>query len=533
MTSAELASKQSHAGSVGKDAAPSVDRPVAGNFDAWVARNSAWIALCIIVVGFAFRLYYCGACYLNPDEAQHFNAARPSTWSGAYHESMRLAHPPLFVLVLHAFLILGRSEMILRLPSLLAATAALWIAFIWLRRSLGEIPALVGLLFMAVSPAAISASTEVRQYGLQLLFICSVLYATERALTEQSTRWAVIQGLCLLGALLTHYSTPVVIASIGIYNLLRCIIDRAPRRLWFIFAAAQVVLALVLLWLYVTNLSKSSLSHVAGFSYANVYFPRGGETALAFSKRALVATFAYLVNQKRAYLAMLLLAAGIAALFVGRTKAPRLMGLLIIFPFIIGFMTGIVHALPFAGSRHQTYLLPFLAAGFAAAITWIPRRFAALSLLPVLALALFFIARNSPDNNPRLMPMRDMTATINYINETIPLSAPLFVDEQTRFILGYYLGRNDSGLDAPRAIWNNPTVGDRRLVSSRDWLFDPNDAIAHANKLADGIGLPAGDPLWIVSTAWLDVPLDQRLHTGTAFLATDFGKNAIIKSTHE
>jgi hypothetical protein len=228
-----------------------------------------------------------------------------------------------------------------------------------------------------------------------------------------------------------------------------------------------------------------------------------------------------------------LLAAGIAALFVGRTKAPRLMGLLIIFPFIIGFMTGIVHALPFAGSRHQTYLLPFLAAGFAAAFTWIPRRFAALSLLPVLALALFFIARNSPDNNPRLMPMRDMTATINYINETIPLSAPLFVDEQTRFILGYYLGRNDSGLDAPRAIWNNPTVGDRRLVSSRDWLFDPNDAIAHANKLADGIGLPAGDPLWIVSTAWLDVPLDQRLHTGTAFLATDFGKNAIIKSTHE
>jgi hypothetical protein len=533
MTSAELAGEKGPAWSIGQDAARSVDHPAPGNFESWVVRNSAWIALCIIIVGFAFRLYYCGACYLNPDEAQHFNAARPNTWLGAYHESIRLAHPPLFVLVLHAFLILGRSEMILRLPSLLAGTAALWITFIWLRRSLGAIPALAGLLFMAVLPAAISASSEVRQYGLQLLFICSALYATERALAEQSNRWAVIQGLCLLGALLTHYTTPVVIASIGIYNLLRCIIDRAPRRLWFIFAAAQVILALILLWLYLTDLSKSSLSHGAGFSYLDTLFARPGEKALAFSERALVATFAYLVNPKRAYLSMLLLMAGITALFMGRTKAPRLMGLLIIFPFIIGLITGIVRALPFAGSRHQTYLLPFLAAGFAAAFTWIPRRFAALSLLPGFALALFFIARNPPDNNPRSMPVRDMTATINYINETIPHSAPLFVDEQTRFILGYYLGRNDSRLDAPRAIWNNPTVGDRRLVSSTDWLFNSNDAIAHANRLADGIGLPAGNPSWIVSAAWLDIPLDHRLHTGTPFHSTDFGANTIIEIAHE
>ena len=528
MTSAELAGKKNPAWSAGENSASAT-----GRLESWVLSNSHWIALCIIVVGFAFRLYYCGVCYLNPDEAQHFNAARPSTWAGAYHESMRLAHPPLFVLVLHAFIMLGRSEMIVRMPSLLAATAALWITFLWLRRCLGKIPALVGLLFMAVSPAAISASTEVRQYGLLLLFICGALYATERALTEQSSRWAVIQGLCLLGALLTHYSAPVVIASVGIYNLLRCIVDRAPRRLWFIFAAAQLVLALVLLCLYVTNLSKSSLSHVAGFSYLDTYFARPGETALAFSGRAIVATFAYLVNQKRAYLSMLLLVGGIAALFMGRTKAPRLTGLLIIFPFIIGLITGIVHALPFAGSRHQTYLLPFLAAGLAAAFTWIPRRFSALTLLPVVALALFFIARNPPDNDPRLMPMRDMTATINYINQTIPRSAPLFVDEQTRFVLGYYLGRNDSGLDAPRAIWNNPTVGDRRLVSSRDWLFDPNDAIAHANKLAEGINLPAGVPIWIVSAAWLDIPLDQRLHTSTHLRFSCFGSNCIIETTHK
>jgi Dolichyl-phosphate-mannose-protein mannosyltransferase len=532
MTGAEVAGKKSKASNLGRSTVTSADRP-ADKLETWIVRNSAWLALVIIVAAFAVRLYYCGATYLNPDEAQHFNAARPNSWLAAYYESTRLAHPPLFILVLHAFLFLGRSEVILRLPSLLAGTAALWVTFAWLRRSLGAVAALVGLLFIAVSPAAISASTEVRQYGLLLFFICSALYATERAFAEYSSRWAILQGFCLLCALLTHYTAPVAIASLDLYVVLRCIFDRASRRLLLLFAAAQVVLALVLIWLYFQNLSRSSLSHVAGFSYLNLYFARPGETALGFSKRALVATFAYMLNQKRAYLAMLLFVAGVVALLIGRTKASRLMGILIAAPFVVGLVTGIIHALPFAGSRHQTYLLPFLAAGFAAAFTWIPRKFAALSLLPVLAIALYFVARNPPDNNPRLMPVRDMTAAINFINQAIPHSAPLFVDEQTRFVLGYYLGRNDSRLDSPRGLWNSPTVGGRRLISSRDWLFDPDNAIAQSNKSAAAIGLPLGNPLWIVSVAWLDTPLSERIPAAVPVTSKEFGTISVIESAHQ
>ena len=66
-----------------------------------------------------------------------------------------------------------------------------------------------------MSPAALSASTEVRQYGLLLFFICGALYATERAFAERSTCWAIIQGLCLLGATLSHFTAPVVIACTG------------------------------------------------------------------------------------------------------------------------------------------------------------------------------------------------------------------------------------------------------------------------------------------------------------------------------
>jgi predicted membrane-bound mannosyltransferase len=140
----------------------------ASRIEAWVITNSSWLALGIIALAFAIRLVYAGSCYLNPDEAEHFGAARLSSWFETYKAALMLAHPPLFILILHGTLILGRSELILRLPSLVGGTAALGLAFLWLRRCVGEIAAFAGLGFMAFSPAAISASTEVRQYGLLL-----------------------------------------------------------------------------------------------------------------------------------------------------------------------------------------------------------------------------------------------------------------------------------------------------------------------------------------------------------------------------
>ena len=45
----------------------------------WVKRNSTWLALGVIAVAFVLRLIYADSCYLNFDEAGHFDAARPST----------------------------------------------------------------------------------------------------------------------------------------------------------------------------------------------------------------------------------------------------------------------------------------------------------------------------------------------------------------------------------------------------------------------------------------------------------------------
>lgn len=63
-----------------------------GRLEAWVLRNSSWLALGIIAAAFALRLVYSGSCYLNPDEALHFWAARPSSWLETYKASFFLAH---------------------------------------------------------------------------------------------------------------------------------------------------------------------------------------------------------------------------------------------------------------------------------------------------------------------------------------------------------------------------------------------------------------------------------------------------------
>lgn len=500
-------------------------------FETWVNTNSGWLAMAVITAAFALRVYYAASCYLNPDEAQHFNAARPDSWHGALDASVKLAHPPLFILVLHAFLFLGRSEVILRLPSLVAGTAALWLTFAWIRRTLGEIPALGGLLFMAVSHASVSASTEVRQYGLLLCFTCGALYATERALAEMSARWTIVQGLCVLGAVLTHFSAPVAIVCVDIYFLLRCQSKRVPLRIQLTFVTAQVVVGVIFAWLYVR---MSAYSQIFDLTYLNSYFLRPSETLIGFSKRAFIETFAYMVNRRWAYLIMVVFAAGLVAIVIKRTKAPRPMALVIVSPFAIGLLAAVMHKLPFAGSRHQTYMLPFLAAGLAAAITWIPRRLAAPLLCLVTLLAFSWAIRNPPDNNPRSMAIGEMTAAVDYIDRSVPQSAALCVDNSSLYVIWYYLGRNDSSLDSTLPLETRQVIGGRRIVSlpRRIWSFDPDSAILQANAAASAAGF-SGKPLWIFSVGWLDPPLTSRLHGGRVLSARDFGTVSVIEAARE
>lgn len=510
----------------------------ASRLDAWAVKNSSWLALGIIGAAFLIRLADASYCYLNPDEAAHFGAARPSGWIEAFQSSLKLAHPPLFILALHGVLFLGRTELVLRLPSLIGGTAALWLTFAWIRRSLGAISALAGLGFMALSPAAISASTEVRQYGLLLCFVCGALYATERTFAERSTVWTVVQGLCLAGALLTHYTAIVVIVSLGLYGLLRSLVESVPRPVIFTMGMSQVVLAALLGWLYFGQVrGLIPFGPGASMDYLqHYYYMRARETLHGFTWRAIWGTFSYAVgNQRLAMLFMLVFLAGLAALLLGRTKAPRLMAFVVITPFVVGFAAAIAQVFPFAGSRHQTYLLPFLAAGISAALTPLSRGLAVPLLLLGAFIAPFWVARAAPDNNPRIMPKHDMTAAVEYIGRMVPQGMPLFVDYETRQILTYYLAGNDRSLDILRSKERaEEQLGGNRVVVPKEyvWAFHPDEVLEQVADSARTQGVPPGDPLWMLSVAWLEPSLASRLPVVGNREVREFGRISVIKVSH-
>lgn len=506
-----------------------------GKLESWVAKNAGWLALGAIAGGFFVYLFFASCCYLNPDEAGHFDAARAPSWMGAYRAALGLAHPPLFILVLHGMLFLGRSEPMIRLPSIIGGCAALWFTFAWLRRSLGAIPALAGAGFMALSPAAISASTEVRQYGLLLCCICGALYTTERAFAERSARWAIAQGLFLLGALLTHYAATVVLLCIGLYCWLRLFRDGVPRRLALTVATCQIVQASVLIWLYFAQVRHgipfgpgASMDYLQNFYYAGTR-----ETPLAYAWRAMSGTFAYASGRRVAFVFMLVVLAGMAFLLKGRAKAPPwAMGFLVISPFIVGFSASICQIFPFAGSRHQAYLLPFFAAAIAAAFATLGRGLAVLLLLAEALIAPLWLMQVHTANDRRVMPLRDMTATIDYLNRTVPSGAPLFVDAQTRYVLGYYLSRNDKELatvKAPRGV--ESPLGRFDVVEPIHyvWEFVPGDVLNQVNQAAEVIGVSSRDPVWIASVAWGSPSLASRLPAASGCDLKEFGAISVIK----
>jgi hypothetical protein len=124
-------------------------RSGANRLEAWVVGNSDWLALVIIVGAIAVRIAYAASCYLNPDEVQHFNAARPHTWLEAYRASTDLAHPPLFILALHAVLCFGNTEFIQRqlCPSSASTSIFYWPASYAGCRGASCLPLLQGSAF--------------------------------------------------------------------------------------------------------------------------------------------------------------------------------------------------------------------------------------------------------------------------------------------------------------------------------------------------------------------------------------------------
>jgi len=82
------------------------------------------LAALVLAAGFVARLLPAWRYFLNPDEALHYVLADQSSLTLAWKAALTNAHPPLLIVVLYYVRLWGHSELLLRIPSVLAGTRA-------------------------------------------------------------------------------------------------------------------------------------------------------------------------------------------------------------------------------------------------------------------------------------------------------------------------------------------------------------------------------------------------------------------------
>jgi len=207
---------------------------------------SRWQVLAIAAVAYTvlLRLACMGPINLIPEEAYYWNYAQHLDWS-------YLDHPPMVAwLIWLSTYLLGKSELSVRLPSLISWAVAAAFMFQWTRSLFSRVTACCCLLLLTLLPIYFGFGFFMTPDAPLLAAWAGCLYYLHQALVTQKGRawWGV--GLCMGLGMLSKYSILLLGLSTGIYLLL----DQRSRRWWRRgepYFAALLSLALffpVLLW---------------------------------------------------------------------------------------------------------------------------------------------------------------------------------------------------------------------------------------------------------------------------------------------
>jgi mannosyltransferase len=207
-------------------------------------KSQRWI-LSLTILGLFLRLFQLGEWSFWHDEALTVLLARKLP-SELIHITASDVHPPLYFLLVKAFMLFGQSEFIIRLPSALCSAGSIFILYLLGRDLFDERVGQVGAFIIAISPLQLFYAQEARMYAQLLLLTVFSSWCFTRALRSDNILW---WGLFTLGATLASYTAyfalPVFLAM-GLYVLL---VDKRPKRILHFVVAIGVVTLLYLPWI--------------------------------------------------------------------------------------------------------------------------------------------------------------------------------------------------------------------------------------------------------------------------------------------
>jgi hypothetical protein len=495
------------------------------HLDAWCLARLDLLAVLVLVIGLILRLVKAANGYLNPDEALQYLIAHQANLAATYQASLTNAHPPLLFFALHFWRLLGDSEFMLRLFSVLAGTAFLWVSYRWVSLAVNRVAAFAALLMLTFSPALVSLSAEVRAYALLLVFMAGALYYLEQGFQQPRPGSLIWSGIFTALALLTQYSAIWFALALGIYGLIRLLRRELKGGQLARWCGVQAILIGICLFLYVTHISKlrgggAEKDAASGWLSAS-YFHPGAGNPLLFLLRAFYSTFGYLFATKAAgILGLLLMLIAVVLLFRNRTEPIRSsaqpFAWLIILPFVITASAALVGAHPFGGTRHVIFLLPFAAAGVgflvarlcrcatagaSGARVW-PLLVGALIVLPVWRLTAAPLPQAIyPPNQRRSL----MNEAMGYLREQVAPNQVVFTDFQSCVLLGYYLGRHDiTPFPHHYPDLAEFSFSGYRVISAIPWYLDAQTFADEFDHLKRVYHLKPTDRVWVFQAGWGD-----------------------------
>jgi hypothetical protein len=524
-----------------KNSAPSTRQPYLQTYSTLTTGS-------FLLLGFVVRLWKASGTFLNPDEAMHFLASNKPSLAEAYEASLRLAHPPLLILLLNVWRRLGTSEVILRLPSVVAGTIFCWIFFKWLTRLLGPTAGWVGLVLVSFLPPFVELASEIRQYPLLLCFLIAAAYVLELALAENSAGKMSLFFVCLYLAMLTHFSAILFAGAVGVYSLWRLFSGGLTRRVitfWIVGQAGALGLFVFLYRTHIASLKDSTAAQHMQVALANSYFHPGNGHLLPFAFARTFGVLQYTFGQLVvgdiagvlfvAAIALLLSADGIQGQGVQQLKDPssRQLGLFLLFPFVLNCVAAIVDLYPYGGTRHSAFLMPFAAAGVSHAIAKLARQrltHAMGGAILIIIICQIFGAPHRPYIRREDQRTANMTQAMDAIRQQVLLTDAIFVDFQTSFLLRFYLCPDAGSGVFPASGFKQYSCGGYRVISTgpETNILTAGIFTRHWNDMVSNYSLKPGQTVWVFQAGWdidLARDLQEKIPEFHDLKSESFGRN--------
>ena len=513
----------------------------------WFETHSNLSALLIVTAALLVRLRATSGTFLNPDEALHYLLADQPSWLLAYRASLTNAHPPLLTFVLYLWRGVGTSEFVLRLPSVIAGTVFCWIFFKWLTRILGPVAGFIGLILVSFLPPLIELSAEVRQYALLLLFLALTAYLLERALEKDSAAMMLLSAFSLYLALLSHYSAILFAATIGLYSLLRVSACRPSAQVCVVWTSGQAGAVGLIAALYVSHISKLKGDYASGTIngwLGNSFYRPGHDNPLLFVIARTGGVFQYVFGQLAiGDLASVAFIAGVVLLWKenispGRSNASsRQLVALFVLPFAIGAGASIARIYPYGGTRHSAFLIMFAVAG----VSFLLEKFAKQQIARGIMIALLIVVACNLFGKPhRPYILREdqsrmqMVRALGFIHAQVPQSDLIFVDYQTRLLLGYYLcPEQPVPFSTPVGNLEQFSCNGYRVVAAAPdlYIFTAENFGPRWDQLVQSVPPKSGHAVWVVQAGWevdLANDLQKKLPQFGELTPQSFGRNIAI-----